>query len=90
MNEYLTYIAIGVGILFLSLLVPGLKMVAEGIIKAGVDFIIEIMKHKATFLIWGIKTLVGDHARVLQHAFQSQDTLDPTQRVRRAAEGYDE
>lgn len=90
MNEYLTYLAIGAGVLFLSLLVPGLKVVAEGIIKALFEFLVELVKHKGTFVIWGIKTLAGDHARVLQHAFQAQDDLDPTQKVRRAAEGYDD
>lgn len=90
MNQYLAYLAIGVGVLLLSLLVPGLKIIAEGIIKALVEFIVEIFKHKGTFMVWLVKTLVSDHVRLLQHAVKSRDTLDPTQKVRRAAEGYDD
>lgn len=89
MNEYLTYAGIGVGLLFLSLLVPGLKVISEGIIKAVFEFFLELVKHKGTFAIWFVKTLLSDHARVLQHATQSEDDLDPTQRVRRQAEGRD-
>lgn len=88
MNEILTYLAIGVGLLFLALLIPGLKLIAEGLIRAGLDFFIEILKHKGTFLIWAIKTLAGDHSRVLQHAMQSQEVLDPTQKARRSSDGY--
>lgn len=88
MNEILTYLAIGVGLLFLALLVPGLKLIAEGIIRAGLDFFIEILKHKGTFLIWAIKTLAGDHSRVFQHALQTEEVLDPTQKARRSAEGH--
>lgn len=89
MNQYLTYIAIGIGLLFLSLLIPGLKIIAEGIIKTVFEFFVEILKHKGTFAIWFIKTLIDDHVRILQHMVQPQDVIDPTQKVRRAAEGYD-
>lgn len=89
MNQYLTYIAIGVGLLFLSLLVPGLKIIAEGIIKTVFEFFVEILKNKGSFAVWFIKTLLADHVKVIQHVLQPQDDIDPTAKVRRSAEGYD-
>lgn len=88
MNQYLTYAAIGVGILLLSLLVPGLKVIAEIIVKAVMEFLVEILKHKSTFLVWLVKTLVADHVRLLRHALQSRDVLDPTQKVRDATNNH--
>lgn len=87
MNQYMTYIALGFGVLFLSLLVPGLKVIAEAILKGLMSFLGEILKHKGTFMVWLVKTIIADHARVFQHATRTKDDLDPTQKVRRAAEG---
>lgn len=89
MNQYLSYAAIGLGLLLVALVVPGLKVVAEAILKLLLDFIVEVFKHKGTFLVWLIKTLTGDHVRVFQHAVQSRDTMDPTEKIRREAEGYE-
>lgn len=89
MNQYLFYIAIGFGILLLALVVPGLKVIAEAIFKALFELLGELIKHKGTFMVWIIKTLTSDHIRVLQHATKSRDTLDPTQKIRRKAEGYE-
>lgn len=90
MNQYLFYIAIGFGILLVALVVPGLKVIAEAIFKALFELFGELVKHKGTFMVWIIKTLTSDHIRVLQHAMQSRDTLDPTQKIRRKAEGYED
>ncbi len=87
MNQYLVYVLIGVGALFLSLMIPGLKIIAEGIIKTVFEFFVEILKNKGSFMIWAAKTLLSDHVRVLEHAVQRQDDIDPTQKVRREAEG---
>ncbi|RQR65708.1 hypothetical protein [Burkholderia ambifaria] len=89
MNQYLSYAAIGLGLLLVALVVPGLKVVAEAILKLLLDFIVEVFKHKGTFLVWLIKTLTGDHMRVFQNAVQSRDTMDPTEKIRREAEGYE-
>lgn len=86
MNEYLVYLLVGVGILFLSLAVPGLKVIAEAILKGIMELLIEILKNKGSFLVWFIKTLLSDHTRVLRHAVQARDVIDPTQKVRRATE----
>lgn len=90
MNQYLIYIAIGFGILLVCLVIPGLKIIAEAIFKGLIEFLTEMLKHKGTFLIWFIKTLFADHFLVLRHATTDRDTLDPTQRIRRAAMGYDD
>ncbi|HDR9103485.1 TPA: hypothetical protein QDB04_000205 [Burkholderia vietnamiensis] len=90
MNEYLTYIAIGFGLLLVSLVVPGLKVIAEAIFKAIFELITELFKHKFTFLVWIVKTLSSDHIKVIQHATQARDVIDPTQKIRRKAEGYDD
>ncbi|WP_434715972.1 hypothetical protein [Paraburkholderia sp. A3RO-2L] len=90
MNEYLTYIAIGFGLLLVSLVVPGLKVIAEAIFKAIFELITELLKHKFTFLVWIVKTLSSDHIKVIQHATQARDVIDPTQKIRRKAEGYDD
>lgn len=90
MNQYLVYLAIGFGLLLVALVVPGLKVIAEALFKALFELLGELLKHKGTFLIWLIKTLFSDHARVLQHALQSRDVLDPTQKIRRKAQGYDD
>ncbi|MBU9199817.1 hypothetical protein KTD31_00190 [Burkholderia multivorans] len=90
MNEYLAYIAIGFGLLLVSLVVPGLKVIAEAIFKALFELITELFKHKATFIVWIIKTLSSDHVRVIQHATQARDVIDPTQKIRRKAEGYED
>lgn len=90
MNQYLFYLAIGFGILLVALVVPGLKVIAEAIFKALFELLGELIKHKGTFLVWIIKTLSSDHIRILQHATQSRDTIDPTQKIRRKAEGYED
>lgn len=90
MNQYLFYLAIGFGILLVALVVPGLKVIAEAIFKALFELLGELVKHKGTFLVWIVKTLTSDHLRVLKHASQSRDTLDPTQKIRRKAEGYED
>lgn len=90
MNEYLLYLAIGFGILLVALIIPGIKIIAEAILKLLIDFLTEVLKHKSTFVIWAIKTLASDHMRMLQHATQSRDSIDPTQRIRRKAEGYED
>lgn len=90
MNEYLTYLAIGFGLLLVALIIPGLKVFAEALLKALFEFLGELLKHKSTFIIWFIKTLTSDHARVFQHALQSRDDIDPTQKIRRKAEGYED
>jgi hypothetical protein len=90
MNQYLFYLAIGFGILLISLVVPGLKVIAEALFKALFELLGLLFKHKANFIVWIIKTLTTDHARVLQHAMQARDVIDPTQRIRRKAEGYED
>ncbi len=90
MNQYLLYIAIGFGVLLVALIVPGLKVIAEAIFKALFELLGELLKHKGTFVVWIIKTLSSDHMRILQHAVQARDTIDPTQKIRRKAEGYED
>ena len=90
MNQYLLYGAIGVGCLLLALLVPGVKVLAELILKGLITISGELLKHKATFWVWFIKTLTADHSRVFKHATQKRDEIDPTQKIRRSAEGYDD
>lgn len=90
MNQYLMYAAIGLGILMLALVIPGLKVIAEVLLKGIMEFFVELLKHKGTFLIWVIKTLSGDHARLIQHAVTSRDELDPTEKIKRQAEGYED
>lgn len=90
MNEYLTYLLIGVGVLLVALLVPGVKVLAEALLSGFFAFMREFTKHLSTFLVWTIKTLSGDHMRVLRHALVKRDELDPTQRIRRKAEGYED
>lgn len=90
MNQYLLYIAIGFGVLLVALIVPGLKVIAEAIFKALFELLGEMLKHKGTFVVWIVKTLSSDHMRILQHAVQSRDTIDPTQKIRRKAEGYED
>lgn len=90
MNQYLVYLAIGFGILLVALVVPGLKVIAEAIFKALFELMTEMLKHKGTFAVWIVKTLSSDHIRVIQHAMQSRDTIDPTQKIRRKAEGYED
>jgi len=90
MNQYLMYIGIGFGVLLVCLVIPGVKILAEAIFKGIVEFTTEMLKHKSTFIIWFIKTLASDHMRILQHATQARDTIDPTQRIRRKAMGYED
>lgn len=90
MNQYLFYTAIGFGILLVALVVPGLKVIAEAIFKALFELMGELIKHKGTFAVWIVKTLMSDHFRVIQHASQSRDSIDPTQKIRRKAEGYED
>lgn len=90
MNQYLMYLAIGFGILLVALVVPGLKVIAEAIFKALFELLTELFKHKSNFVIWVIKTLTADHARVLEHATKARDDIDPTQKIRRKAEGYED
>ncbi len=90
MNQYLTYVAIGLGILMLALVIPGLKVIAEALLKAIMEFFVELLKHKGTFLIWVVKTLSGDHARLIEHAVKSRYDLDPTEKIKRQAEGYED
>jgi hypothetical protein len=88
MNQYLAYIGIGLGILLVCMVVPGLKVVAEAIFKLLFEFLVEVVKRKGSFLVWLVKTLVGDHGRLIMHALQTRETLDPTEQIRLEAEGY--
>lgn len=90
MNEYLFYFAIGFGVLLLALVVPGLKVIAEAVVKLLMDFIVEVVKHKGTFVVWFVKTLASDHVLVFVHATKPRDEIDPTQRIRRKAKGYED
>lgn len=90
MNQYVIYGAIALGCLVLALLIPGVKVIAELLLKAIVTVTTEILKHKGTFLIWFVKTLSADHGRVFKHATQSKNDLDPTQKIRRKAAGYED
>ena len=90
MNQYLVYFAIGIGLLLVALVVPGLKVLAEAILKLLLEVFVEIFKRKGMFIVWLVKTLAGDHMRLIQHATQDRDTLDPTEKIRREAEGYEE
>ena len=90
MNQYLYYIAIGFGILLVMMLIPGIKVVAEWILKTILDLFVEVFKHKGTFMVWLVKTVVGDHGRVFRHASTARDELDPTQKIRRAEAGYED
>lgn len=90
MNEYVVYSGIAALLLVASLTVPGLKIIAEALFKGFVDLVTELIKHKSTFIIWFIKTLASDHARLLEHATQSRESIDPTQSIRRKALGYDD
>lgn len=85
MNEYLTYIGIGAGLLLVSLLIPGIKVLTEPIAKGIMEIVIEVFKHKGSFVIWFIKTIYQDHLLIFRHMLTSKDTLDPTQRVREEA-----
>lgn len=90
MNQYLFYAGVAVAILLVCLVIPGLKIIAEAILKGVIEFLTELLKHKSTFIIWFIKTLFADHFLLLRHATTARDTIDPTQRIRRAAMGYDD
>lgn len=90
MNEYLTYIAIAVGVMLLALLIPGVKVMAEAVLNGFFAFLGVFLKHAGTFAVWAIKTMSGDHMRVLKHALIRRDEVDPTQRIRRRAEGYED
>lgn len=90
MNEYLVYIAIFVGVLLVCLVIPGVKVIAEAILKLSIELGGGLLKNKSNFVIWYIKTLLSDHVAIVRHATQSRDTIDPTQHVRRHAEGYED
>lgn len=90
MNQILVYVGIGFAVLFLAMVVPGLKVIAEGILKLLMDFFVEIFKHKSTFFIWFVKTLVADHIALFMHAIKKRDDIDPTQKIRRQAKGYED
>jgi len=89
-NQYLFYVGIGFAILLVCLVIPGLKIIAEAIFKGIIEFLTEVLKHKSTFIVWFVKTLFADHFLVVKHATTARDTIDPTQRIRRAAMGYDD
>ncbi|WP_087866174.1 hypothetical protein [Comamonas thiooxydans] len=90
MNEFFFYGLIGVGVVLVLMVVPGTKVLGEALLKLLIDFIAELLKHKSSFVVWALKTLVSDHYRIIQHAFTSRDTLDPTQRIRRKQMGYED
>lgn len=90
MNEFFFYGLIGVGVVLVLMVVPGTKVLGEALLKLLIDFIAELLKHKSSFVVWALKTLVSDHYRIIQHAVTSRDTLDPTQRIRRKQMGYED
>lgn len=90
MNQIVTYVAIGGGLLLIALLIPGLKLIAEAILKVTLEFTYSVFRHKGSFIVWFFKTIVSDHMRVLRHATRSRDEIDPTNKVRRKAKGYED
>lgn len=90
MNEYLLYALIGLGLLLIALIIPGVKTLAEFMLKGLGQLFLGAIQHKGTFLIFFIKKLAASHARLLEHATTDRDTIDPTQRARRASSGYDD
>lgn len=90
MNQILAYMGIGVGLLFVALLIPGLKLIAEAILKVLLDVFFGMFRQKGSFIVWFFKTIIGDHARIFRHATTSRDVIDPTNKVRRKAKGYED
>jgi len=90
LNEILLYVGIGFGLLLLALIVPGLKLIAEALLKLFLESLYSLFRHKGLFVIWFIKTLMTDHLRILRHATSPRDAIDPTQKVRRKVEGYED
>lgn len=92
MNEIFVSWAMVVGIGFAALVLAYFIPFTQGLaILAfqGIFFVVkELLHHKWLFLIWFFKTIGSDHARVFQHATQTEEELDPTQRIRRQAKGY--
>lgn len=92
MNELLLtwagYAGIALCVLALAYIIPFTSGPTELLIK-GLGFILmKLLEHKISFLIWFFKTISADHARVLQHASQTEEDIDPTQKIRRQAKGY--
>lgn len=90
MNQYLTGVAIIFGLILLGLVIPGIKFISEAILKFFLEGLFALFRHKWTFVVWFFKTLSSSHMRVLRHATVSRDEIDPTQKVRRKAMGYDD
>ena len=91
MNDFVAtwagYAALGLGALALAYVFPLTSALTELVLKGLGMALLEIFKQKLAFIVWFIKTLSADHSRVMQHAFQSEDDIDPTQRIRRQAAG---
>ena len=90
MNEYLMYLAIGFGGLLVALLIPGVNVLAQMLLKGLASALLVVLQHKGVFLVWFVKTVLADHTKVFQHATQTEDTIDPTQKIRREAEGRED
>lgn len=90
MNTLLMYALIGLGVLLVMLLIPGVKVLAELVLKGLLGLFGEVLRHKGIFGVWFVKTIVSDHARLFRHATTSRDKLDPTQKIRREAAGYED
>lgn len=90
MNQLLIYSLIAIGGLLVALMIPGVKVIAEMVLKGLVELMGNLLKHKSSFLIWAVKTLISDHVRLFEHAIQARDTIDPTQKIRRKVMGYDD
>jgi hypothetical protein len=89
MNEYLTYAGVALAILFVGLFIPGVKLFAEYMLKMVLEGLGFLLRSKGSVIIWLVKTLVADHARVMRHATVARDEIDPTQAIKRKQEGYD-
>ena len=90
MSDYLIYLGVGLGALLLALIIPGIKVLAEALLKLFFELFVGLFKHKGNFVIWFIKTLFSDHARIFKHALTARDEIDPTQKIRRKAQGYED
>ena len=92
MNEillsWLGYAGIGLAVLCLAYFIPFTHDLTVLVLKGLLFLLTELLRHKMAFLIWFFKTIMADHARVFQHATQTEEELDPTQKIRRQAKGY--
>ena len=86
MNTIALYFLLGLGGLMLASVIPGLKILAEPLMKMFFEFLKFIFGNLSFWTIYAVKTIYRSHVGILYHLTHTKEQADPLYKMRASAE----